>query len=169
MRKKESEKMRKKPAIFNIQYSIFNHIILIAIVLFVAGCGFFRSPEKERCRRILPKEKVTDILTDIYLMEGFLSDQQVRNQETRDSVDYYFAGIFDTHGVSFEKFKQALDCYLLYSNDMETIHEEILNRLSLKLTEADAELERYMQRQQEELEKADSLRSDSLEMDFMRR
>jgi hypothetical protein len=52
---------------------------------------------------------------------------------------------------------------------MEAIHEEILNRLSIKLTEADAELERYMQRQQEALEKADSLLSDSLEMDFMRR
>lgn len=142
---------------------------ILSLLLLLGSCGFFRSPEKERCHRILPLEKVTDILTDIYLMEGFLSDHQVRIQETRDSVDYYFAGIFETHGVSFEEFKQALDCYLLYSNDMEAIHEEILNRLSIKLTEADAELERYMQRQQEALEKADSLLSDSLEMDFMRR
>lgn len=161
--------MRKKSAIFNIQYSLFTHFILIVMVLLLGSCGFFRSPEKERCRRLLPIEKVTNILTDIYLMEGFLSDLQVRNPVTRDSVDYYFAGIFETHGVSFDEFKQALDCYLLYGDDMETIHEEILNRLSIKLTEADAELERYMQRQQEELEKADTLRSDSLEMDFMRR
>ncbi len=105
----------------------------------------------------------------MYLLEGYLSERQNYHPQTRDSTDYYFAAIFDRHGVSHAEFRQALDCYLLHADEMMAIHEEILNRLTIKMTEADAELERFMQRQQEQMQQADSLLTDSLEMDFMRR
>jgi len=135
----------------------------------MGSCGFFRSPEKERCRRLLPREQITDILTDVYLLEGYLSERQNYHPQTRDSADYYYATIFDRHGVSHAEFRLALDCYLLHADEMMAIHEEIQNRLTIKMTEADAELERFMQRQHEQMQQADSLLTDSLEMDFLRR
>lgn len=143
--------------------------IILSLLLIVASCGFFRSPDKERCRSILPREKMTDMLTDIYLLEAYLSDKQTYYHETRDSVDYYFAAIYQKHGVHYNEFKQALDCYLLHRSEMELIHEEILNRLSIKQSEADAELERYMQRQHDLMQMGDTLITDTLDRDFMRR
>jgi hypothetical protein len=140
--------MRVKPKIFNIQHSIFTQIVLIAMALLVGGCGFFRSPEKERCHRLLPREQVTEILLDMYLLEGYLSDRQNYYPQTRDSVDYYFAAIFHKHGLSHAEFRQALDCYLLHADEMMAIHEELLNRLTIQMTEADAELEQFLQSQQ---------------------
>lgn len=159
--------MRKKYSLFNFQFSIGRNMMMILLIVMVASCGFFRSPERERCRKILPRETVTDILTDIYLMEGYLSDYQTIRPTTRDSVDYFYGGIFVKHGVSKNEFQQALDCYLLFASEMEKIHEEILNRLSIKMSEAEAELERYMRRQEEERLQADSLALDSLPTDTL--
>ncbi|MBW6498331.1 MAG: DUF4296 domain-containing protein [Bacteroidales bacterium] len=141
---------------------------ILSLLLLLGSCGFFRSPGKERCQRLLPRDQITDILTDMYLLEGFLSERQNYHPQTRDSVDYYYAAIFDSHGISHADFRQALDCYLLHPDEMLAIHDEILNRLTIQMTEADAELEQFLQRQQQ-MQQADSLLTDSLEMDFMRR
>lgn len=143
--------------------------LILSLLLLMGSCGFFRSPEKERCRRLLPRELVTDILTDMYLLEGYLSERQNYHPQTRDSADYYYAAIFDNHGISHAEFRQALDCYLLHPDEMMAIHEEILNRLTIQMTEADAELEQFMQRQLQEIQQSDSLHTDSLKMDLMRR
>lgn len=140
-------------------------IILIIPVLLLGSCDFFRSPDREPCHKILPIEKVTDILTDLYLMEGFLSNRQNSLYQTRDSVEYFFAGVFEKHGVTYGEFKEAMDCYLLHREDMEEINEEVLNRLSIKMSEADAALELSIQQQQEAMARADSLGNDSLPND----
>ena len=140
-------------------------LVLLILALSMYSCDFFRSPDREACHRILPIEKVTDILTDIYLMEGYLSNRQNSLHQTRDSVEYFFAGVFEKHGVTYGEFKEAMDCYLLHREDMETIHEEVLNRLSIMMSEADAAVELLIQQQQEAMAKADSLANDSLSSD----
>lgn len=139
--------------------------ILIILSFGFVSCGFFRSPDREPCNRILPAEKVTDILTDIYLIEGYLSNRQNTLFQTRDSVDYFFAGVFAKHEVTYEEFKKAMDCYLLHQEDMEKIHEEILNRLSIQMSEAEAALELFIQQQNRAREQADSLGLDSIPAD----
>lgn len=154
--------MEGKAPIIQFQFSPIKYLTLVLLLLLAGSCGFFRSPARERCQKIIPREQLTNILTDIYLMEGYLSDLQTRKPEVRDSVDYYFAGIFLEHGVSKAEFQQALDCYLLFENEMELIHEEILNRLSLKMTQAEAEVQRFLRRHEAELLLADSLITDSM-------
>ena len=136
--------------------------LILSLLLFLGSCGFFRSPDKERCRRILPREKVTDVLIEIYLMDSYLSDRQTKLPTTRDSVDFFFASIYTKHEVSYDDFKKSLDCYLLRKAEMDLIHEEILNRLSIKQSEAEAELERFLRREQELLNQTDSLSTDSV-------
>ncbi|MDX9941839.1 MAG: DUF4296 domain-containing protein [Bacteroidales bacterium] len=139
--------------------------IMIIMAMILGSCGFFRSPDRESCHKILPAEKVTDILTDIYLMEGYLSNRQNTLLQTRDSVEYFFAGVFSKHGVTYQEFKGAMDCYLLHPEDMEKIHEEILNRLSIKMSEAEAAHEGFLLERQQAQTKTDSLSQDSLNAD----
>ncbi len=105
--------------------------ILIAMCLFFASCGFFRAPGKEKCDKILPREQMTDILTDIYLLEAFLREYQHIEPDFKDSVQYYYSVLFHKHAVAIDVFEEALNCYLLDRREIDIIHETMLNRLSL--------------------------------------
>jgi hypothetical protein len=104
---------------------------LLLLLLLMAGCTFFRSPGRDECDKILSREKMTDLLTDIYLLEGYLLELQSINPAMQDSVADYFAGLFDRHGVTYQEFDQALSCYLLHEREMQQIHEEVLQRYSI--------------------------------------
>lgn len=104
-------------------------VILLSLLL--AGCTFFRSPGRDRCDKILPREKMTELLADIYLLEGYLLEMQSINPEMQDSVADYYAGLFDKHGVTHQEFEQALSCYLLHEREMLQIHDELLQRYSI--------------------------------------
>ncbi len=78
---------------------------------------------------------MTNILTDIYLYETFVREYQQLEPAIRDSVKYHYAGIFQYYDVESAVFQEALDCYLLDQREMDAIHEEILNRLSIMESE----------------------------------
>ncbi len=113
-------------------------LIFLPALILLGSCGFFRAPGKDRCEKILPMEKMTAILTDVYLLEGFLAEESGYNPEITDSAKYFYAWVFDKHNTSYEEFQDALDCYLLHRSDMEKIHEEMLNRFSIMEGEARA-------------------------------
>ncbi len=113
-------------------------LILLPVLIVMWGCGFFRAPGKDQCEKILPREKMTEILTDVYLLEGFLAEESGYNPEVTDSVNYYYAWLFARHNTTYEEFREALDCYLLHRSDMEDIHEEMLNQFSIMEGEARA-------------------------------
>lgn len=94
------------------------------------SCRFVFGDRDRDCRTIVPIETMVEILHDIYLMEGFIlanADFQVE-----DTLNYYFAGIFQKHQISHEKFKRALDCYLFNRDDMTLIHDKIIERFSIR-------------------------------------
>lgn len=105
--------------------------ILIFLLLFLAGCTFFRAPGRDRCDKILSREKMTDLLTDIYLLEGYLLELQSINPQLQDSIADYYAGLLDRHDVTYQEFEQALSCYLLHEREMQQIHEDVLQRFSI--------------------------------------
>ena len=111
------------------------YIILMLAFLF-ASCGFFRAPGKDKCDKILSKSQMTDILIDIYMLEAFIREYQQIEPKAKDSAFYFYEALFKRHSVERHVFEEALDCYLLDRRDMDTIHEEMLNRLSLIESEA---------------------------------
>ncbi|HSV88932.1 MAG TPA: DUF4296 domain-containing protein [Bacteroidales bacterium] len=127
---------------FRSFHSVSRIFFALVFLIALASCGFFRSAERERCKRILPIEKFTEILLDLYLTEGFLVEQQSQLREPIDSVRYYFDGVLEKHQVSFETFNEALACYLLRHEEMESIHEEVLTRITIMQSELKAEEER---------------------------
>ncbi len=106
------------------------------LVFLFASCGFFRAPGKDKCDKILSKSQMTDILTDIYMLEAYIREYQQAEPAAKDSAVYYYEALFERHGVERSVFEEALDCYLLDRREMDLIHEEMLNRLSLIESEA---------------------------------
>ncbi len=111
--------------------------LAIMLVLFLGACTFFRAPGKEDCDKILSREQMADILTEIYILEAFLMEYQYIERRVTDSAKYYYGGIFRHHDVDPDDFDEALDCYLLDEREMDRIHEKMLNRLSIMESEAE--------------------------------
>ncbi len=106
------------------------------MLLTLVSCNFFRAPGRDDCDKILGREQMVNILTDIYLYESFVLEYQHMEPSFRDSARYHYAAIFRHHEVHADDFDEALDCYLLDRREMDAIHEEMLNRLSIMESEA---------------------------------
>lgn len=133
--------MRMK-AIF---FKLWRRLILLVLITGFASCGFFRAPGKDSCDKILSREKMTEILTDVYLLEALLREYRQETEAADDSAAVFYRTLFLNHDVDPELFQQALDCYLLDKREMELIHEQILSDLSVREGEAESllkELER---------------------------
>ena len=117
--------------------SPIKRILILLMAFLIAGCTFFRSPGQDDCEKILSNEEMADILFDVYLLEQYLGEHRYLDNGIRDSAEYYYAGVFDNHDVSAETFEEALDCYLLDGREMDEIHEQVINRLSIMESEAE--------------------------------
>ncbi len=111
--------------------------LVSVLMLALAACTFFRAPGRDDCQKILSREQMADILTDIYVLEAFFLEYQHIERKIRDSATYYYGGIFDHYGIDPIDFEEALSCYLLDISEMERIHEKMLSRLSIWESEAE--------------------------------
>ncbi len=118
------------------------HMVLLSLLV-LGACTFFRAPGRDDCDKILSRDQMAEILTEIYLLETFISEYQHIERKIRDSAKYYYAGIFDHHVIDPADFDEALDCYLLDTREMDRIHEKILSRLSVMESEAADEMPAY--------------------------
>ncbi|MFO7977134.1 MAG: DUF4296 domain-containing protein [Bacteroidales bacterium] len=109
--------------------------IIISFSFLMWGCHFFTAPGKDECDKIISREEMIAVLTDVYLMEGYLLDMQNSRPEIRDSAAFFYSRVFDKHGITYETFDEALNCYLLHREEMMAIHESILSELSIKMGE----------------------------------
>lgn len=110
-------------------------ILLILLTLLIGGCNFFRAPGTDDCDKIIPQNKMMDLLAEVYMLEAFLQEAKSSSPGLQDTIRYYYAGLFLKHGVTHWEFDQALRCYLLSEADMLEIHDEILRRFSIYETE----------------------------------
>ncbi len=110
-------------------------LMLLAAIVALASCSFFRAPGTDDCDKILERDQMTDILADMYLLDVYLTEYQHIEHKVRDSLWHYYGGIFLKHNVSAEDFRIAIDCYLLDRDALDAIHEEILNRMSVMKSE----------------------------------
>ncbi len=98
------------------------------------SCRFAGSNKDRDCQNLVAIDKMVDLLGDIYLMEGyFLANFDL---QVKDTIEYYFAGIFNKHNVDYQKFRMAMDCYLYSQVDIDSIHERVLRRISLRQEKA---------------------------------
>jgi hypothetical protein len=104
-------------------------LLLAAVVLVVA------------CRQVLPKDRLIDLLTDMYLYD----EELARGIQGADSVSVY-RSVFVRHGCSEEEYKKTIACYAKKPKVMKEIYEAVKARLEgyKAVFEHAVQLEDYM-------------------------
>jgi len=113
-------------------------ILLPAIIFLFSSCGLFSSDNP--CKRHMEKRKMAEVMTDVYLLEGKLSQLQTKPQIV-DSVAYYYAGLFDKHKITAKQFEDAFNCYMLDSDNLTWLMDEVLSSLSIIQSRVDEKKE----------------------------
>jgi hypothetical protein len=99
--------------------------IAFLITITFSGCNFFGG---NNCR--IERRTMVNVLTDVFLLESLMSQHQSIH-EIRDSIPYYYAGIFQKHNITADQFNRAFECYILDEQDMIWIMDEVLSSLSI--------------------------------------
>lgn len=119
---------------------LLKKLITLALILAFGSCGFFRAPGKDSCDKILSREQMTEILTDVYLLEAYLRELRQHTDAADDSAKIFYQALFQRYKVEPDIFQEALDCYLLDRREMDLIHEQIMSDLSIR----ESEIERIL-------------------------
>ncbi len=103
-------------------------LLSIIIILSISSC---KSKDDSKIEASISKEKMIDVMTEVYLMESFHTRTQSFRPGLRDSLDYYYKALFDRHNISSDEFNRNVKIYASHTEVFKAMHEEILNRLSI--------------------------------------
>lgn len=102
-------------------------ITFILIVGIMSSCA-----EKEQ--PALPREKMTEVLTDIYLAEVYssiVSDSTgLSANKNMDSLAVYYKSVLSHHGITLDQFSSSLRWYSGHPAEMDSVYINVLNELS---------------------------------------
>jgi len=113
---------------------------LLAIVFMVLGCQNVKYPEKPE--NLIPKEKMIDVLTEVYLSNasrtynlrvlrdsGYKLDSMLYKKFDIDSLQFakshaYYANDLDEYVAMFEKVKSKLEVVKIKTDTLKARYEE---------------------------------------------
>ncbi|MFW6224069.1 MAG: DUF4296 domain-containing protein [Bacteroidota bacterium] len=112
--------------------------VIILFVLTLSSCTWFAS--ESECEKILDRRTMTNVLTDVFLLEAQITNQTAAT-EIRDSIPNYYAGIFNKYNITQKEFEEAYECYLLDQENMTRVMDEVLSALSIQQSKIDEKKE----------------------------
>lgn len=89
---------------------------------------------------MIDRRTMAHLLTDIFLLEALVSSQNPE-QGLSDSVEVFYAGIFQKYEISQAEFEKAYECYLLDQQNMAWVMDEVLSALSIARSRIDEKTE----------------------------
>lgn len=113
----------------NLLYIFFTFILLVQ-------CG--KKNEVEKPKNFIEKETFKNILIDVNLLEGYLTNLNVNLPNVRDESLGKYKDILTKHGVSYENYKENY-AYYIQQEDFKMLQQEILdslNQLEIELQNA---------------------------------
>ena len=101
-------------------------LIFFAGIVLLLACNSKPKTPKD----ILPKEKMISVLVDFQLVESAILQKQNQQKDIKFYTNYYYDYILKKHHITRKEFKRSLDWYKNNMEEMDTIYQEILGRLS---------------------------------------
>ncbi|HEY9178734.1 MAG TPA: DUF4296 domain-containing protein [Flavipsychrobacter sp.] len=102
-------------------------LLLTFIVCTLSSCV-----EKEQ--QALSSDKMTEVLTDIYLAEVYSSivndTTGVSAKKNMDSLAVYYKSVLVHHGITLDQFSNSLRWYSSHPEEMDSVYVNVLNELS---------------------------------------
>ncbi|MFW5706303.1 MAG: DUF4296 domain-containing protein [Bacteroidota bacterium] len=129
------------------------YLLLLALMVSL-GTSCNSVSDKTECEKLIDRRTMSNILTDVFLLEAKLTNQ-APDSGIRDSVVNYYAGVFEKHNITTAQFEQAYECYLLDTENMNWIMDEVLTALSLTQSKID---EKKKEEELKELDQNDIVR-----------
>lgn len=105
--------------------------ILITFILFASAC----ESSKDKPKDLIPKEKMSLILTDMVLLEATYNTRLIRLTDKDEKMIKYNEEILNQHQVSKEAFDNSYEYYLDHEEDFEAIMELVFEELNKMETE----------------------------------
>lgn len=105
----------------------FARILLVSSLLVMFGsCGTAPVPQG-----VLPEDKMVDLMTDVYLMEGYYADETMYHFDSmpiqiRESYDE----LFQKYGITQAEFDSNLMYYFHRPETYTSIQQQVLDRLN---------------------------------------
>lgn len=104
---------------------------LLITLLFIAGFCTSCTQEEEKP---LPREKMTELMTDIYLAEVYSSivndSTGLSANKNEDSLALYYKSVLNHHNITLEEFSKSLRWYSDHPAELDSVYINLLNELS---------------------------------------
>ena len=113
------------------------------------GCG----NGDDKPENILSKKQMVGLMIDVQIAQTRVNDLRLKKDSAQQVYDQYHAYLLDKQVVEDSAFYESLRYYLNRPNDLNLIHEAVLDTLNLRLQKMEA---------QEEKDKKDQEVQDSL-------
>lgn len=136
-------------------------IIALSVIFALNSCYNVNESETTTPEKIIPKEKLINILTDIQIIEaGFtINKNRVFAGELKPK---YYQAVLDSNGITLQQLRENINYYQSTPKLMEEIYESVLANLSKIQSEVIIEV-KEMERINDSLAKiTDSLRTDTI-------
>jgi hypothetical protein len=128
----------------------------LLVIIFFSACG------ENRPKGIFPEKKMTDVLFDIHLAQGYISTSPMDTLNNK-KVNYYLS-IYQKYNTDSVGVRKNLEYYAAHPQDLQDIYAEVSKRL--QSTESD--LSKRIAEKQAEIFKLDSVKrqrnTDSLKL-----
>ena len=113
----------KRKLIPSFSLSLFSFSIL---TLLISCTGKTNSVPS----RIIPKDKMVDVLVDIHLAEAAADTRGYTRQEINLMMASKYDTIFQKNETTFEQFKSSYDYYMDHPDEFSEIYSEVVNKLT---------------------------------------
>lgn len=104
--------------------------LIIVLLLLATSCSWLNKKDKD-CSKIMPEKQMVAILTDMFLLEAYITNLQTTSSSFRDSAAHYYEALFHKHQITPAAFEQAYQCYLLNPVQIDRVMEEVINTLTI--------------------------------------
>lgn len=105
-------------------------VLLFTLLFFIGAVSSCGETEGKHMTR----EKMTGIMTDIYLAEVYSSvvndSTGLSANKNYDSLARYYKSVLSHHGVSLDEFRASLAWYSSHPQELDSVYTNVLNELS---------------------------------------
>ena len=115
----------------------YGRLFLLSILLSLLASCYSESDKKPEFdeKKIIPKEKMIEVLTDIHLVEGIIATTQREGVKKETYVTSYTNAVLEKHDIGIGEFEESIRYYTYHIEELDNIYEEVIIRLSKKESE----------------------------------
>lgn len=107
-------------------------ILLTFIILFIACDNNKQEQTKLENQNILSKERFTELMLDVQLVEGHLNVNRVNQVFLMDSSKNYYKEVFNRYAISFEDYKENIKYYTARPLVLEEVYKKVEEKLVIQ-------------------------------------